>query len=155
MKNNNEYSAQIALRRSDRSAKTLSKVNMELPLISSESWQTITNGFENGAKGFDIIGGMAQVSKNRYAAAVAAAAAATAAAAEAAALVTKQLAEQARQQEIKVQAERKRQQRIQQERARVRERLERAERDHYERMERGQYRDPPSRERMAEIGRMA
>jgi len=144
----NEYHGQIAIRNSDKVASTLANSESNDPLISSDTWQSWSDKFEAGAKAFGVIGGGAGLSKDPRIQTIGTAANATAAVATVLAEAAKQQAESAKAKE-KQNAERKAFEK------QLKEGMDRSMRDHNDRMSRGEYRDPPSRERMAEIGRMA
>lgn len=144
MKTTDEYSGQFAIRASDNTILALASASPE-PLISSETWHAWGEKFEAGEKAFTVVAGLAAVTGAEP---MALAAGATAAVATVAAEIAKQQEAAAKAQE-KANADKKAFEK------QLRDSMDRAMRDHSDRMSRGDYRDPPSRERMAEIGRMA
>lgn len=153
----NEYSQRISLRNSDKSINTSTNLSAISSQLSSENWEQLSDGFENAKDTATAISGFAGVIKHPLAKSVSLAAAAAAAAGLAAEKFAKKQAEIAKANEAKAkEAQRIREKRAREARARakrIKENSERAGREHRESMRRGEYRDPPTRERMAEIGR--
>lgn len=156
-----EYSTQVSIRNSDKSVNTSSRINTIDSLISSETWESTSDNFESAAEFFSVVSGLAAGASNPTGAMISRAAAAAAAAgiiaskfaekqaAEAKAKEAQQAQEKRNQQAKAAQEKRDRQARER----RIRENNRRSEREHRERMDRGHYRDPPTAERMGEIGR--
>jgi len=144
----NEYQTQLALRSSDAIALSVTRSNDDGPIISSQTWHEWGDKFETGAKVLGAIGGVSVLSRDPRTKTIGEAATATAAVASA-------LAEMAKQQEA---AARVIEKQIAERNAlekQMRAGMDRSMKEHSERMKSGEYRDPPTRERMAEMGGIA
>lgn len=142
-----EYQSQLSIRNSDKSVATVSNSNINEPLISSDTWHEWSEKFETSAK---ALGTMAALTAGRKGviANVSNTATIVAGIATIAAEVSKKQEVLAKEKE-NIARERKAAER------QMRESVDRGMREHNDRMSRGEYRDPPTRERMSEIGRIA
>jgi len=142
----NEYKTQLAIRASDKIALVAAtKREYGDPVVSSDTWETAKERFETGSKVLKAAAAGAALGRRGEAAGVAAAGAALM---DLGADIAKQKAEAARAQE-KAANERRALER------QMKESVERGMREHQERMGRGEYRDPPTREQQERIGRIA
>lgn len=143
---NNEYTSLHNIRFSDRTINVLkTDNNYNDPVISSATWGGWVDKFEAGSTAFSLMGDIAAARGNGK---VAAAAHLTAAVAKAAAELANRMQSEAKVRE-QAAADKRALDRA------IKDAVDRGMRDHNDRMSRGDYRDPPSRERMSEIGRMA
>lgn len=149
----NEYQTQLSLRGSDKvSISMVSNFETDEPMLSSETWNSISRDLATGARAFAlgaaIAAGVGQLE-------VVGPAAATAAIASEASKLAAQMAAATRAQEeeaAKAKAEAAAKAKAEYE-AQMRG-IERGVRDAMDRVSRGDYRDPPTRERADTISRM-
>jgi hypothetical protein len=143
----NEYQSQFALRGSDTMAKAFTSFDAGAAL-SSDTWSSLAEKLESAAKMFEAIGAGTSLSKDAKTQAISKAATLTG-------YVGKVLADIARQKAAEAKAKEKQAAERKAFEKQLREGIDRSMRDHMDKVSRGEYRDPPTRETMDRIGRTA